>query len=195
MDSLNRIVPSHLKLSTAKVIDASGYSPEGVDLVVYKDKFRDTEKLLDGHIPVELVYGTFFLTKTINMDTIYEVLGRIMNGKKLNRYTDKENNPSIPAFVIAFDMDIELKDLKETLLSYYISKNIDNVFEFDVIMIMNRGIIIKDWRQKRSYIALETGVDTLKWFFVLINEYLDVEKDEEIDFRSYIKETSKYNEY
>ena len=64
-----------------------------------------------------------------------------------------------------------------------------------IIVILNTGIIIKNWREKRSYIALETGKDTLMWFFILMCEYLDTEKEIEFDLRNYVQHREEYKEY
>ena len=60
---------------------------------------------------------------------------------------------------------------------------------------MNIGVVVKDWREKRNFIALETGKDTLKWFFILMNEYVNVDRGNDIDLRNYVKHAEKYNEY
>ena len=62
-------------------------------------------------------------------------------------------------------------------------------------MILHKGIVVKNWREKRSFIALETNEDTFMWFFILMNEYLDVKKEHNIDFRKYVKKEVVYNEY
>ena len=54
---------------------------------------------------------------------------------------------------------------------------------------------VSDWKEKRSYKALETGKDTFKWFFMLMNEYLDVERGSDLDLRNYVKRQERYNEY
>ena len=62
-------------------------------------------------------------------------------------------------------------------------------------MILHKGIVVKNWRERRSFIALETKEDTFMWFFILMNEYLDVKREQNIDFRKYVKKEVVYNEY
>jgi hypothetical protein len=75
------------------------------------------------------------------------------------------------------------------------AKSIDNRLEVDIVVVLNKGIIVKDWKEKRSYIGLETNEDTMYWFFILMNEYLDIEKNIELDFRNYIMKNVTYNQY
>ncbi len=116
--------------------------------------------------------------------------------KKINRYTEELKEESlIPAFIIAYHTSMSLPELKDFVTNFYISKSVEFAYEFDILVIFNVGIVVKDWKEKRSFIALETGKDTLKWFFMLMNEYMDVERGMDLDFRSYVKRQDKYKEY
>ncbi|MFH0975833.1 MAG: DUF6602 domain-containing protein [Spirochaetota bacterium] len=195
-ETLSKIIPSQLAVDSVKMIDPSGYSPENVDLIAYKELFKDIINLMGGFIPCELVYSTYHVTPVLNKETLNEVIRRIVQAKKINRFTDREDKPAlIPAFAIAYDSDLKLADLKSVLIDNYMSMSIDPASEVDIIVILNKGLIIKNWRDKRSFIALETGKDTFMWFFILMNEYLDVNKDNEFDLRNYVKHGEKYNEY
>ncbi|MBN2401387.1 MAG: hypothetical protein JXN64_03215 [Spirochaetes bacterium] len=195
-DILNKIVPSQYVIDSVKMIDPSGYSPDEVDLIAYKQLYRDIVGIMNGHVPCELVYGTFHVYPVLNKNSFNDLIRTIVQVKKINRFTDREDKPAlIPAFVIAYDTDIGLADLKTVLIDNYMSMSIDPASEIDIIAIINKGLVIKNWRDKRSYIALETGKDTFMWFFILMNEYLDVNKDNEFDLRNYVKHGEKYNEY
>ncbi len=195
-DDLNKIIPSRLKIDALKMVDPSGYCPEDVDLIAYKELYRDISGIMDGFIPCELVYGTFHITSMLNKESLNRMLRSVIQAKKINRFTERAENVSvIPAFVIAYDTDFKIPDLKSVLLENYMSMSIDNVSEIDIIVVLNKGLLIKDWRDKRTYVGLETGKDTLMWFFILMNEYLEVEKDTEFDPRNYVKHTEKYTEY
>ncbi|TAL37107.1 MAG: hypothetical protein EPN93_06700 [Spirochaetes bacterium] len=196
LHAIEGIIPSRLKAGALRMIDQSGYAPEGIDFVVYKELCRDMESLMGGFVPSELVYASCIIAPPLNHDNLKMVLGRVIQAKKVNRYTETESDKNlVPAFVIAQGTDIPLPDMKKALLDYYMSHSVDYDFEFDILMVLGKGLVIKDWREKRSFIALETGRDTLMWFFILMNEYLDVEKNTELDLRAYVKRTEKYNEY
>ncbi|MDY6968477.1 MAG: DUF6602 domain-containing protein [Spirochaetota bacterium] len=195
-DALIKIIPSHLKLDTLRLVDSSGYSPDGVDFIIYKEYFPDIKKMLGGKIPSELVYATIHISSNLNNKGLHKALNNVVQSRKVDRYIERETaSPIIPAFIIAYNTTYSFPDLKEAIIDYYITRSISSDFETEIITILNKGIIIKNWREKRSYIALETGKDTLMWFFILMNEYLDVNKDESIDLRNYIKQSERYNEY
>jgi hypothetical protein len=195
-DLLNNIIPSNLKADSLRIVDPSGYSPDASDLIAYRELFRDIDKIMDGCIPSDLIYGTFHLCNDLNQNNFADVLSKVVAVKKINRFTEEAKETSIiPAFIIAYGSTISLQEIKEQLLNYYISKSIEQVLEVDIIAVLNFGVIVKDWREKRNFVALETGKDTLKWFFVLINEYMDVNRGGDIDLRNYIQNAEKYKEY
>ncbi len=195
-DCLNNIVPSDLKVDDVKIIDPSGYSPEGIDLVAYKEKFRDIGNIMGGSIPCDLVFGTYHLANVLNKDSLNDSLTRVLQAKKINQYTESDSEMTlIPAFIIGYDSEFKLPDLKNLIIDHYMAKSIDHMYEVDIIAILGKGIIVKDWREKRSYIAIETGKDTLMWCFILMNEYLDIERGVNFDLRFYVKHAEKYNEY
>lgn len=194
---VQKITPNYLKLGQADFIDPSGFSPSNTDFIAYRELYPDIMSIMNGKIPSELVYGAFFVLETLSRETLVNTLLKIVNTKKINQYSsgEPEEKGVIPSFVIAFASDMKLKDVKEEIFGYYTNKNINHQSEFDIIVIINKGIIIKDWREKRSYVALETGKDTMKWFFVLMNEYFDGEQGRSLDLREYIRDTRSYNEY
>ena len=74
------------------------------------------------------------------------------------------------------------------------NNNIAETLQFEILVVINQGIVIRDWHQK-TYVSLETGEDTMVYFFILMNEYLDAERESELDFRKYVKTDRSYNEY
>lgn len=192
---LQDIVPNDFVISDKKPVDASGYVPKTVDYIAYFKKWNIVEQMMNGHIPSELIYGTFHVIDCINSQQLPEILNNVALTKKLNKFAELEESVLIPAFVIAGSSEIDMPQLKNAILDYYIERSIDNTLEFDIMMIAGKGIIIKDWREKRKFVALETEEDTLLWFFILMNEYLDVDKKHSLDLRNYVKETRRYREY
>ena len=196
---LSGIVPAFLKIDSVKAIDSAGFSPEGVDLVAYREYCHDIVDILGGYVPYELVHGFYHVVQDLNKDSLVEVLGKIATAKKLNMYAaeqaEDEAPPAIPSFVIAASSKYQFIELKNDIINYYLSKNIEYRHELDILMIVNKGIVVKNWREKRSFIALETKEDTFLWFFILMNEYLDVKNMQEVDFRKYVKKEIRYNEY
>ena len=69
---------------------------------------------------------------------------------------------------------MRLEEIKESILDYYVSKSVDYALEFDVLMILDKGLVVKNWREKRSFIALETSLTGFpaawaSWITVCIN--------------------------
>ncbi len=197
-EKLNNIIPAFLQIASVKPIDSSGFSPSGADLIAYKPFCRDIIEIMDGYIPYESVYGTYHIEPALNKSDLGSLLGRVAAVKRLN--TSAENPEGgksvvVPAFIVIGETSFSIRDIKNEIINFYIEKSVNSDFEFDILIIWNKGIIVKNWREKRSFIALETGEDTMLWFFILMNEYLDVEKNVEPDFRQYLKKDITYKEY
>lgn len=195
MNLLQDIVPNDFVISDKKPVDASGYVPKTVDYIAYYKKWNIIDQMMNGHIPSELVYGTFHVVEKITAQQLPEVLNNVVLTKKLNKFAELEESVLIPAFIIAGSSDIDMPQLKNAVLDYYVERSVDHALEFDIMVIIGKGVIIKDWREKRKFVALETEEDTLLWFFILMNEYLDVDKKHSLDLRNYVKETRRYREY
>lgn len=192
---LQDIIPHDFTISDKKPVDASGYVPKTVDYIAYYKKWNIIDQMMNGHIPSELIYGTFHIADKITQRQLPEILNNVALTKKLDKYSELEESVLIPAFVIAGSCDIDMPQLKNAILDCYIERSIDTSLEFDIMMVVGKGLIIKDWREKRKFVALETEEDTLLWFFILMNEYLDVDKKHSLDLRNYVKETRRYREY
>lgn len=196
MKTIEGVVPPDLSVGTLGIIDPSGYSPEGVDFITYRPLCRDMSALMGGYVPSELAYGTFHVCGDLGRESLQGALNKVIQAKKVNLFTeDRQDVPAIPAFIISGGGGMGLEEVKDAIIDYYVSKSVDYVLEFDVLMILNRGLVVKNWREKRSFIALETGAATLMWFYILMHEYLDMERGKSLDLRNYVKYTEKYAEY
>jgi hypothetical protein len=195
---LSLIIPSQLTIESAKPVDASGFSPEGVDLIAYKKYVPDIMNLMDGYIPCELIYGMFHVIQNLTGDSLGEVLNKIATAKKINSFVatpEEVQKVHIPSFGIVANTSYQFPELKNDIIDYYLSKNLEYQYEIDILVLLKKGIVVKNWREKRSFIALETKEDTNLWFYVLMNEYLDINNEAPVDFRRYVKTDVIYNEY
>jgi len=197
IEKLDLIIPAHLKISPLKPIDSKGFSPDGADYIIYKEYCRDIDKLLSGYIPFELIHGAFFLVPELKKNAVADVLNRVATVKKINSFSEEESTFLIPSFIISSESkDYSLLDIKNDVINYYISKGVESEAEFEIMMVYNQGIIIKDWHSgKRSFVGLKTGEDTLMWFFILITEYLSIEREDEFDIRKYVRSDKVYDEF
>lgn len=198
-DALAPLVPASLSVEATPIIDTSGYSPDGVDLVAYRSYCTGIREILGGYVPCELVAGAYFLTGSLNRASLHQALHRVVTVKRMNEYADdpeSANMARIPSFIIAPAMENSFIEVKNDIINYYMAKSIHQQHEVDLVMILNRGIVIKNWREKRSYVALETKEDTSLWFYVLMAEYLDGMNDRVFEMRRYIrKDNVVYTEY
>ena len=195
-ERLEGIIPTHLAIEKAKPVDMNGFSPDGADLIIYRPYCRDIVEMMGGLVPFELLHGTCFTTDELNRKTLPEVLNRVGALKKMSKLAQSEENSfNVPAFIIAGDTSMSMLDIKNDILNYYMNNNVPGDQEFELLLIFNKGIVIRNWREERSYISLETGEDSIMWFFILMNEYLEAEHSFELDFRNYIKTDKTYSEY
>lgn len=195
-EGLEGIIPMGLNITDANPLDSNGFSPDGADFCIYRPHCRDIVSLMGGYIPQELLQGTVFTTDSLNKKTLQELLNRVAAVKKINRLSTEEEEESfnVPSFIIAGGGDYGMMDLKNDILNAYMNNNVDESLKFEILMVVNQGIVIRDWHTK-SYVSLETGEDTMLYFFILMNEYLEAERDGELDFRKYVKTDKSYNEY
>lgn len=197
VEKLSGIIPHGLKIDKAKPLDSSGFSPEGADLIVYREHCSDLVKLFNGYVPYELIYGSVFIVNDLTKTTLADVINRIATVKKINRFSEAESVYTVPAFIIAnASADYPLAELKNDILNYYMSRGIEGESEFEIMALLNKGILVKDWHQgNRSFAALETLEDTLMWFYILFSEYLEVDREDEFDLRKYVRNDKVYKEY
>jgi len=197
IEKLDGIIPRNLRVNSLKPVDSSGFSPDGADLIAYREYCRDFGKLMNGYVPYELIHGAFFFVNEINKSSLADVFTRVATVKKINHFTEEAGSFSIPSFIITNNNpDYTLPEIKNDVINYYMSKNVASESEFEIMMIHNGGLLIKDWHKgDHRFIGLETGEDTMMWFFILMNEYLDVEREEIFDLRRYIRTEKPYNEF
>lgn len=197
IEKLDGIIPQKLRVDSLKPVDSSGFSPEGADLIVYHEYCRDINKIMNGYVPFELIHGAFFMVNDLTRSSLADVFGRVATVKKINHFTEEAGSFSIPSFVIVNNnSDYTLLELKNDIMNYYMSKNLSSESEFEIMMIHNSGLLIKDWHKgDHRFIGLETGEDTMMWFFILMNEYLDVEREDVFDIRKYVRTEKAYNEF
>jgi hypothetical protein len=196
MEAIDNCISPQLVCLQKNIMDDSGYMIDTTDFCVAENIFKDMSNIYDATIPAEIVRGSFHLCPEINRKNLLDVLVRVAHTKKIDQYSENQEEPGfISSFIIGFNSIYTLAELKKSILEIYSKENVDPKFEFDVMIVLGEGVVIKDWRDRRSYIALETRNDSLKWFFILMNEYLEIEKTKKLDLRSYVKEKKHYTEY
>lgn len=196
VDVFNQITASSILITPSKVADISGYVADSPDLIAVRNTLTGAAAIFEEAFPAELVAGTFHIIEEINRKQLTDGLVRAAHSKKLDHFAESTEPLFIPSFAIAFKTTYSLAELKEAMIDIYEQDSVDPMFELDIAMVLGQGLVIRNWREGgRSYVALETGEDTLKWFFLLMNEYLDAKPARELDLRQYVRETRHYNEF
>lgn len=197
LERLAGIMPGGFKVGNAKPLDSSGFSPEGADLIVYREYCQEVIKLFSGYVPYELIHGAIFIVNDLTKATLADAINRVSTVKKINKFSETETEFTVPSFILAnASADYPLAELKNDILNYYMSRGIEGESEFEIMALLNKGIIVKDWHQgKRSFAALETLEDTFMWFYILYSEYIAVEREEEFDLRKYVRNDKVYKEF
>lgn len=196
-EKLGGLLPGTLRIEPAKPVDSSGFSPEGADFIIYDEYCKDIVKMMNGYVPYELIYGAVFIVNDLTKTSLADVINRVATVKKINKFAETESSFTIPSFIIAnSSSDYPLSELKNDILNYYMSRGIEGDSEFEIMGLLNKGIVVKDWHHgNRSFAALETQEDTAMWFYILLSEYLEVERDEPFDLRKYVRNDKVYKEY
>lgn len=197
IDAVNSMTSPDIDVVARKIADKSGYVSDSADFVAVKRIFSACADIFSEAVPSEIAAGAFHIVEEVNHKQLTDVLVKTAMTKKIDHYSENsEETAFIPGFIIALRSTYSLKELKESILEIYEKDAVDPLFEFDIMMVIGKGLIIKNWRDgARSFIALETGEDTMKWFFLLMNEYVEAGVKTDIDLRQYVKETARYSEY
>ncbi|MDA3899734.1 MAG: hypothetical protein PF637_04340 [Spirochaetes bacterium] len=193
--AINGMLPEGNIITRSKICDSSDISVDTADFVVAEKRFKGMELIFPDEIPVELIRGSFAVCKTINRKQLVDTLINVANCKKVGQYEKKNEPPFHASFVIAFDSTYKMDELKKAIKEIYSENSVDPRFEFDLMIILGKGIVIKDWSSKGNYIALDTGEDSLMWFYIIMNEYLSLTTSQEFDLRNYIRNPKVYDEF
>ncbi len=196
LEALSKIIPSELTLGTHPIIDSTGYSPEGADAVIYKEYCQDIVPLMGGYIPYELIYAFVHLETNLTRKSLGTLLTRVATVKGINAYNPETEDPYIiPSLIIIDKCDYPFQELKNDIINYYNVTGTQASREMEIMAIADKGLVVKNWREPRGFVALETGRDTFKWFFILMSEFFSVERKVDLDFRNYVGEEPHYPEY
>ncbi|MCL2026359.1 MAG: hypothetical protein FWG92_06100, partial [Leptospirales bacterium] len=118
--ALSKIIPTGLSIAEAMPVDENGFAPEGADFLIFKDHCADLISIMEGYVPLELVYASCYLVPTIDRKLLMNVLGRVVNVKKIKQYSETDESIfRIPAFIIAGDGGYSIRDIKNDILNYY----------------------------------------------------------------------------
>ncbi|HRX15265.1 MAG TPA: hypothetical protein P5123_03035 [Spirochaetota bacterium] len=193
--AVNGMLPEGNIITRSKICDSTGISVDTADFIVSEKRFKGMELIFSEEMPVELVRGSYSICQKVNRKQLVETLINVANCKKVGQYEKKNEPPFHASFVIAFDSTYQMDELKKAVKEIYHENSVDPRFEMDLMIVLGKGIVIKDWSKKGNYIALDTKEDSLMWFYIIMNEYLSLATSQDFDLRNYIRNPKVYDEF
>ena len=191
-------VPQEFSLATGKVRNKKHLLNRNCDLLIYRKwcaKFLD---LTGGYVLSDSLYSFLSIEANLTAASLatHASLTRALKSLYIGERQFQELEP-VPMFSILFAYGSEHSLLfhKQSLMEISQEKEIPVNLEADLICVLGQGLIIKDWEIAGGYKVVETGDETLMWFYVLLMEYLDRDGRLNYNLRDYIKNNKEYNEY
>ncbi len=190
-------IPSELSLATGKVRNRNHILQKNCDLLVYHKWCENYLKVSGGCILSESLKAFMSIEGSLTASALLSHVDTTRALKTL--YSGDLHEPSnqlIPMYSILFGYGSgrSLAHIKRNLLQLLEDKGIPINQQVDMICILGKGLIVKDW-SNADYRGIETKKDTLMWFYILLIEYLEQENSFQPDLRDYVKNTKKYDEF
>ncbi len=97
---------------------------------------------------------------------VTEAESGILNQKKI---------PSLYSIFFSFSSSVVFPEVKERLLEACNQKDYPAEQKPDILCVLDKGILVRDWEAGGEYRGLITEEDTLMWFYILLMEHIDVQ--------------------
>ena len=167
------------------------------DAIIYRPWCKSYLKMTQDYVLTPDIYSFFSIEVELASNVFNNHLGltRALKSLYLGHQTEHENEV-VPLYSILFIYKSQhsLLYAKRTLINSLEKKDIPINQQVDIVCILGKGLIIKDWENGGVYKAIETEGDTLMWFYILLIEYLDRDGNLQMPLREYIKENKNYKE-
>lgn len=191
-------IPSHFAVSNGKVRNKKHVLNKNCDLLIYHKWVPKVMDMMGGYVLSDFLYTSMSIESVVDQDGIAQ--HAVLTNALKTLYAgdlDTPENKIVPMYSILFGYhtDLTLRSIRTALGEVSVEKEIPVNHQIDMVCILDRGIIIKDWESGGEYKIVETDSDTLMWFYILILEYLDRDGKVGFDIRDYIKVSREYKEY
>jgi hypothetical protein len=190
-------LPAHYTVGSGKIRSKKHFLNRTVDLLIYHKRVPKIEDLSGGYILSEFLYAIMSIENKLNaknlathialtsaLKTLYKADKGIVDTEIVRMYS----------LLFALDSDDSLENIRTALVRVSTEKEVPVNCETDLICVLDKGIIIKNW-ESGEFRIIETNEDTLMWFYILLLEYLDRDGEVGFDVREYIKNTKEYKVY
>ena len=191
-------LPAQFSLATGKVRGKKHLLNKGCDLLIYDRWCSRFLEMAGGYVLVDSVYAAVSLEKELTTQALNAHVSLSSAVKSLyHMSTESPDNQIVPLFTIllAYSSRVPLISHKTAIRDAAQEREVPIHMEPDMVCVMDQGMIIKDWENAGDYKVVETGPDTLMWFFVLLLEYLDRDGVMKYQLRDYIRGNRTYKEY
>jgi len=191
-------IPQGFSLASGRVRNKRHMLSRSCDMVIYRKFCPSIIEMAGNFVLAESVHAFLSIETDLRSNHIVTHAGMTNAIKSLyaDSQTDTAPGNFLPIFSLffAYQSALPLLSHKKVLDNYAQDKAVAATHQTDIICVLDQGMIIKDWEAGR-YKVIETGPDTLMWFFILLLEYLDRDGQMRFNPREYIKNTKTYNEY
>ena len=195
---LKEHLPEEYSLATGKVRGKKHLLNKGCDLLIYDRWCSRFLEMAGGYVLVDAVYAAVSFEKELTTQALTGHVALSNAVKSLyHMSTESPENQVIPLFTVlfAYGSRVPLISHKTAVRDAARERDVPVRMEPDMICVLDQGMIIKDWENAGDYKVVETGADTLMWFYVLLLEYLDRDGTMKYQLRDYIRTNKTYKEY
>ncbi len=194
---LQEHLPTDFSVTLGRVRNGKQILKNSCDVLVYKEWCKAYLSMTGGYVFSQDLYTFLKIESSIDSQNLRGYISLTRAIKSLYLAQVKNTPPSIiPLYSVLFSYTSSrgLVHIKESLIKEIEKKEVPLNYQVDMICILGRGIILKDWEAGGSYRGIQTGEDTLMWFYILLMEYLDRDGKMQINLRDYIKSNRNYSE-
>ncbi len=190
-------LPDHFTVTTGKVRSRKHYLNRNVDMLIYHRKIPKIEELSGGYILSEFLYAVISTEQILssrNLSTHIALTSALKTLYKTDKGAGDDEIVRMYSLLFAADSEESLEHVRNSLIRISAEKEVPVNCEVDLVCVLEKGIIIKNW-ESGEFRIIETGEDTLMWYYILLLEYLDRDGEVGFDVREYIKSTKEYKVY
>jgi hypothetical protein len=194
---LREHLPEHFSLATGKVRGVKHVLNVSCDLLIYRKWCQKFLNMFGGYIPADYIYALVSIDGDLTekgLNSHCNLTNAVKSLYKKIKEDEGKVAEIIPLYsmLFAYRSGNSLLTLRTSIKEYAEKKSIEINHEPDLVCILDQGIMVKDWESGGNYKIIETGDDTLLWFFILLVEMLDRDGSAGMEPRKYLKEEREY---
>jgi hypothetical protein len=190
-------LPEYIHVGPGKIRSKSHLLPKTIDLIFYKKWAGKLIEMSSGWHLIDYSMGIMSIERKLSTQALVNHINLSQAIKTLYAKTKnygKDDYIPLCSILWAYDNNVPLLSHQKAIYDAQKEKNIPYNCEMDMVVILDKGIILKDW-EKGNFKVIETGKDTMMWGYILTIEYLGLDRLIPFMARNYVKRTENYVEY